>query len=40
MLKVYVPETEKQIDFLKSRGIKEKKFDIIPILWRKKLKNF
>ena len=40
MLKVYVPETEKQIDFLKSKGIKEKKFDYHPHIMEKEIEKF
>ena len=35
MIKVYIPETEKQIDFLKSKGIKEEKFDYHPHIMEK-----
>lgn len=40
MLKVYVPETEKQIKFLKSKGIKEEKFDYHPHIMDKEIDKF
>lgn len=40
MIKVYIPETEKQIDFLKSKGIKEEKFDYHPHIMEKEINKF
>ena len=40
MIKVYIPETEKQIDFLKSKGIKEEKFDYHPHIMKREINKF